>query len=558
MKQYQGNTAANGHQSHIKPHAMHSGSAHLRPRDNLNTQNLSAIPEPEDSSARRWRNVSPNPKTDTRTILRVDAFLGEWLSPDYFENITSPPGSKMMVAGAKADLLRRGDPIDAINLSGNNSPKQGHFPGGWGSEGKIPIALQDAVEDGGLGDLSSLSQNLPKLGRANTFSSGKRSGPRTGSKIGIKQSGETGLYVPPIPSYAISPAQPIPQGYVAHARDACVNVDYQWDSLRSPLGWGSGGEYGEEWSSMHKRFRKGLHEMISYYRNHDPFERPEDRGDLSLQLRKEVSLTSEDPDDDVDTILVLITHGAGCNALIGALTNQPVLIDVGMASLTMAVRKNVDYKRLPLRDGFTQSPTRQRRSSLDSGDSEEYDVKLVASTDHLRPGSHFLTAPQRPRSPSMPVREKSPYRYERHVSTLYPPPSSPLQDIFSRDSDGSASSSNLGQIRRSATTAVPSSGGLWTKPVPKAPEEAKEPPKIETPPQVDGPASTSNGTSKGRPKSLHIPHALSPTDVLKDLKTDSPDGRSLAQTGLWGAPPHALATERERGAKRRWTLSQAG
>ena len=557
MSQYEVSTSPN---SPNRPYTMHSGSPILRARDQYGTQNLSAIPEPEENGIRKSRNISPSSKPDARTILRVDAFLGEWLSPDYFENITPPPGSKMMVASAKADLLRRGDPIDATKQAGSSPPRQGNFPGGWRSDANEPEKAPNAVDEGSLSDLSGLSHQLPKLSRANTFNSGKRSDSRTGPKSGLKGTEQTLHYMPPTPSYAISPSEPIPQGYVAHARDACVNVDYQWDSLRPPLEWGSGGEYGEEWSSMHKRFRKGLHEMLSWYRNHDPSQRPEEVGCQSPALTNADTNSLENLDEDTDIILVLITHGAGCNALIGALTNQPVLIDVGMASLTMAVRKNIDYTRLEFQDGSLHSPMPRPRSSMDVRDSEEYDMKLIASTDHLRPGSRFLQEPQRGRSPSMPNREKSPYRYERHVVTHHQhhPPSSPLQDTFSIDSNGSPPSPNLEPIKRTITTNVPSSGGLWTPPTPKAAEETQAPSKTKDPSQLQGPTPAPNGASKVRPKSLHIPDSSVAPERPKDFQSDNSTGRSLAQSGLWGAPPQALATERERGAKRRWTLSQAG
>ena len=562
MDQYEGSIAPN---SQNTPYIMHSGSPIWRARDQHGTQNLSAIPEPEDNSARKSRNASPKTRVDARPILRVDAFLGEWLSPDYFESITPPPGSKMMVASAKAELLRRGDPVDAPRVPGGSPSRQGNFPGGWKSGAVEADEASLAADEGSLSDLSSLSQQLPKLGRANTLNPGSRLGARMGHDLGGKAVERSPHYTPPTPSYAILPSQPIPQGYVAHARDACVNVDYQWDSSRSPLEWGSGGEYGEEWSSMHKRFRRGLHEMLSWYREHDPLQRPEEAGGQLPEVPKADMDPLETADKDTEIILVLITHGAGCNALIGALTNQPVLIDVGMASLTMAVRKNIDYTRLEFHDESSLSPSPRRRSSVDVGDSEEYDMKIVASTDHLRPGSRFLQDAQRGRSPSMPNREKSPYRYERHVLNhqqhhqQHHPPSSPLQDTFSVDSDGSGSSSNFGPIKRSATTvATPSSGGLWTPPKPKAVEEVQEPPKTGDLAQLDGPSQAPNGTSKVRPKSLHIPDPPISTEVPQDLQSNSPTGRSLAQSGLWGAPPQALATERERGAKRRWTLSQAG
>lgn len=553
MDQYEGILAPHNPNS---PYVMHSGSSISGARDQSGTQNLSAIPEPEENVTRKSGNLSTISKSDARPILRVDAFLGEWLSPDYFENITPPPGSKMMIASAKADLLRRGDPIDASG----SPPRQGNFPGGWKSGAAGKDEASTAADEGSLGDLSSLSKQLPKLSRSNTFNPGNRPGAKTGRELGTKAIERSAHYIPPTPSYAILPSQPIPQGYVAHARDACVNVDYQWDSLRPPLEWGNGGEYGEGWSSMHKRFRKGLHNMLSWYRDHDPIQKSGEAVGPPLPLTTTDANPLEMAEKDYETILVLVTHGAGCNALIGALTNQPVLIDVGMASLTMAARKNIDYTRLEFQAGPSLCPTPRRRSSVESGDSEEYDMKIIASTDHLRPGSRFLQGAQRGRSPSMPNREKSPYRYERHVLSHHQhhPPSSPLHDTFSMESDGSATSSKPESVGPSASTISSFSGGLWTPPKPKAVDEIQEPPKNEEPPQLDGPMPAPNGTSKVRPQSLHISESPVVAESPKPLLSGSPVGRSLAQSGLWGAPPQALATEREKGAKRRWTLSQAG
>jgi hypothetical protein len=177
-----------------------------------------------------------------------------------------------------------------------------------------------------------------------------------------------------VPNYAVSSSASIPSGYVAHARDACVNIDYQWDSMRGPLMWGDGGSYGEEWTEMHRRFRKGLQHLVDWYSQADePTEMvtrtvlrctPNGPGD-------DTECAVEDPDDeDTEAVVILVSHGAGCNAMIGAITHQPVLMDVAMASLTMAVRKPT----IPEESSSTESvPIHQ-----------SYDLKLFANTEHLR------------------------------------------------------------------------------------------------------------------------------------------------------------------------------
>ena len=582
MAQYRGEPKASGHHSHSRSHAMHSGSPHVHAMDDGNSRHLSAIPEPESGCITRRRNRSWGSRKIPQALLRVDPFLGEWLSPEYFDKITPPPESKLMVASAKGELLRQGDPIDMLHIAKRTGTGRANLL--WGG-GASSTRSYSSDEDTPLNDMTSLSKNMPRLGRTNSNNVGSpsttlRSSMRLTTRGDRSPNSERSYYVPPTPSYAVSPSQPIPQGYVAHARDACVNVDTQWDSLRPPLEWGNGGEYGEEWSNMHRRFRRGLHEMILWYRSHEPSETLEPISDGSSQSQpisggsgsQDTESSASAPtcrgsdgsgDDDVDTVLVLVTHGAGCNALIGALTNQPVLLDVGMASLTMAVRKSIDYKRVaPPASSMPKSSSRRRQSSIDLGLAEDYEMKIVASTDHLRPGSPFLAGPKV--QLNHPVREKSPYRYERPGFTGgNSSASSTLASDHHDESDGSDStptSSRLEGLQRSATTAVHPSGGLWTKPEPK---------KADT--------TTGNGTKSSNAPLVAV-HGLDGTankPRLEQVKSDPTNGdlgdkrltngdplngnqgRSIIPNGLWGAPPQALATERDTGAKRRWTLSQA-
>lgn len=309
-----------------------------------------------------------------KSLLRLDAFLGEWLTPDYFEQITPPPGSVMMLASAKGELLRRGEKVE-MSPGNVSRVSLGHFPGGWNKP------FVNATTAGGRAerthqDMPATSQTFPSTRtRSGSYDVAPGNAPRFGGKVLSKLSTaippDRGAYVPPTPTYAISLSDPIPSGYVAHARDGCVDIDYQWDSMREPHRWGSGGEYGEEWSSMHRRFRTGLERMVNWYKTDD------------AALNK-ISGGVKDEDDDVETVLVLITHGAGCNALIGALTNRPALLDVGTSSLTMAVRKEGIPKSIP------------GTAPLEIAD--EYEMKHVASNDHLCMGSTSVQ-PQRQPSP---------------------------------------------------------------------------------------------------------------------------------------------------------------
>ncbi|MCJ1280503.1 hypothetical protein MMC21_008332 [Puttea exsequens] len=568
MAQYQGATQQDRHKPSAKPHVPHSGSPHVQALDDRSSPLLSSISEPAvNIEPPHSKPASIDAKEITRTILRVDAFLGEWLSPDYFEKITPPPGSKMMIASAKADLLRREDPVDmTLSSSGKGT---GNFPGGWNG-GRLSDSARPRSpgKDQLLSDFSALSKNLPRIARANSQSvinTNKKSVAATGKRIEKSPAFEsTGLgYVAPTPSYAVSPSQPIPQGYVAHARDACVNVDYQWDSMRPPLEWGTGGEYGEEWSSMHRRYRRGLHEMITWYRCHDLTEMLE----VSIDDSPKMLAPDNREDDEIDTVVVLVTHGAGCNALIGALTNQPVLMDVGMASLTMAVRKDVKFTRVGSPTSKSSaSPPRRRHSIIDFGVSDDYDVKVLASTDHLRAGSQFLTpgSPKLQRAPTLPVRDRSPYRYERpgFISDQHTPSTRRQNGHPNHSNISSPLQPALPELHEEIPPVASFSSGLWSKPVPKEsdssiePETAKMKKVAVVVPNLDGtaeiPTSALNGKAKFIPLTTVVDNKRAKSSSERDQQ-----GQSIVPNGLWGAAPQALATERDKGAKRRWTLSQA-
>jgi hypothetical protein len=109
---------------------------------------------------------------------------------------------------------------------------------------------------------------------------------------------------------------------------------------------------------MHDRLNTGLGSLLAWYGRHLPDAVP----DTALD-----SAPLEQQDDDALFVVILVTHNTGCNALLRTLTNRPVLIDVDQASLTVAVRK----------PGVSDT-------ALDADPSHLYDVKMRASTDHLR------------------------------------------------------------------------------------------------------------------------------------------------------------------------------
>ncbi|OAX80927.1 hypothetical protein ACJ72_04734 [Emergomyces africanus] len=487
-----------------KHHRMHSGPLVTRGSE---FHQLSAIPEPSNDLSLSKLSLEQTDAPIPRYKLRLDAFLGEWLSPDYFEHISPPPGSVMMIASAKAELLRRGDPIEAGIETGGKSVF-GHFPGGWSNPFTGDTANRSGSFDTGANGSS------------------KPIGPGISKVPADLPAGNLG-YVPPMPTYAISPSDPIPTGYVSHARDACIDVDYQWDSMREPQNWGSGGEYGEEWSSMHSRFRNGLRHMTDWYRS----------GHLRASDTSKTTPVQEE--DATETVLILVTHGAGCNALIGALTGQPVLLDVGMASLTMAVRKDVDKESSIT--GATDGDTSRRKENTASEElAEEYEMKVVSSTEHLRTATNYSHAPQTasPRIFPTPISSYR-HRFEPTSSSTASQETFIIEDSMSRRLSNSKISD---PVYSHGASSCKSSPGLWGSVSPallptscEASEAAEDlVPNFEDP----KPSLTDNALQ----------------DVTADQRPPLPSSsRSLSQHGLWGS---VSLPEREPPGKRRWTVSE--
>ncbi|OCL00305.1 uncharacterized protein K441DRAFT_625823 [Cenococcum geophilum 1.58] len=528
---------------------LRSGSPRPRAAESTSPA-LTSILELEDHPTLNVFRKSLRRKALEKTTLRIDAFLGEWLSPDYFEDITPPPNSTMMVAGAKADLLRRGEYVE---VQQNVNTNKGHFPGGWVKGNGLYTTQNKPIqtEDGALTDLGSLAQVLPLHNRSSSQGSagnvGNRASHRGAQSISTSNKVASNIYDPPVPSYAVSTADPIPRGYVAHARDACVDADYQWDSMRAPQEWGDGGEYGDEWSTMHKRFRKGLAGMMAWYNEHGC-------GGPQDKIHEAIGASSEDDhEDDGDLVLILVTHGAGCNALLGAISNQPVLLDVGMASLSMAVRKESGINKSP----SPPLPSTRRSSVMDMGMSEEYEMKILASLDHLRPGVDPAKLSQTP-SPAL-LANPSEYRRRYNSSTGT---NSPIDSPFTLPEPIRGVNSALGSIRRSSTSGSSTSSrlfssstiqnattmGLWSKALSN----------------VDGSSEVSG--SPGNDLVLNFGDVKPSTPLAKTVSKGSENdevaplpqslGKPTTHHGLWGPAPSGARNERERGPKRRWTISE--
>lgn len=423
---------------------------------------LGSIQEPDAGAAiASLRQSLKSESSIRRTPLRIDAFLGEWLSPDYFEKITPPPNSTMMVAAAKADLLRQGEYVEAAPTM---VYRDGYFPGGWSKGG------------GGGGSARALS-GISNLHRSNSHGSAGGihgiSGRRGSAALGPAHGSTSGVYVAPVPTYAVSASNPIPRGYVAHARDACIDVDLNWDSMREPLEWGDGGTIGEEWSAMHKRLRKGLTNMISWYGLHGD-ELDSNLGDENTAIAVQDTSAEED-DEETDLVLILVTHNTGCNAMIHALTNHPALIDVGLSSLTMAVHRSTDSFSASgsAGDSYYSTLPYRRPSVVDSGPADKYEIQLLASTAHLRPGADPANIPHNTSQPpsSTPGVGGASIQQRRHESRA-DSSATTSASYFDADhhhsADGPApavrpANSALGSMRRSSTTPTPPHTLVYTR-----------------------------------------------------------------------------------------------
>lgn len=467
-----------------------------------------------------------------KPTLRIDACLGEWLSPDYYDFTTSPPPSNMMVALAKAELLRSAEPLQGAKIVEPDGSVT-EFPGG-DSTGRSIHHRRPRSSTMGMADLArampGLEPSIANLSSTAAFESGHS---RSSSSSSSSQKPRYVGYIPPTPTYALLHSAPIPRGYVAHARDACIDVDFQWDSMREPQNWGDGGTFGEEWSAMHRRFRGGVSNIVGWYKDKGP--------DFDPQDDRLVEDDDSRGDDNSDVVLVVMTHGAGCNALIGALTNQPVLMDIGMGSLTMAVKKVSSSNAMspPERPRSNSMSFRRRRSSfVDVGLSEEYDVKLMASTEHLRAGPDPLVIPQLARPGTMPVIPE----YSRHGSTATSGTSTP-QELEA----GRSKNSSLGSMRRTSVRSgssrpfgssplitSPTSSGLWGS-------------KTPTVDRIDENSETEAGERKVETTSGALESAEDAPTRHHSVATPVSATVGSAAAGLWSATPRE-------DSKRRYTV----
>lgn len=369
-----------------------------------------------------------------KSVMRLDAFLGEWLSPSYFELITPPPSSVLMIASAKAELLRKEDYSSFAHPTNSHSAHHhahSHSTSQlWGSPRASSTWTKPLGEEPSKTSSPILSPVRfgPADGRPLTSSGNSASPIWRSTSAGEMHAPVVAGYVAPVPHFALSSRAPAPSGYVAHARDACVDFDYQWDSMRPPYDWGDGGEFGEEWTSMHRRFRRGMQSLVDWYSTTDnPSEmvtktihfKPRhkkvgsdgstvDDAEFAIESDEDSDMDANDDDCIEESIVILVSHGAGCNALIGAITKEPVLMDVGLASLSIAARRP-GKEELPMSvnadDANCDSHAAKWTGSVHSGHpggivplDKYYEMKMFANSDHLR---SVPTTPTTPRPNAM-------------------------------------------------------------------------------------------------------------------------------------------------------------
>ncbi|EPE06566.1 phosphoglycerate mutase [Ophiostoma piceae UAMH 11346] len=388
-----------------------------------------------ENGAHSTNTIGPAPKNNGpklhKSVMRIDAFLGEWLSPSYFELITPPPSSVLMIASAKAELLRKEDYSSFAHPSNNHSSHHhAHSHSSnqlWGSPRQSTWSRpSDKDEPAKAG--SPIISPISRSGNAGADNSSPASPIWRSTNTGGMHSPAVAGYVAPVPHFALSSRAPTPSGYVAHARDACVDLDYQWDSMRGPYDWGDGGEFGEEWTAMHRRFRRGLQHLVDWYSTSDkPTEmvtrtihfKPRSRkvnsdgtavddAEFAIESDEDEDADASDSDYIEESIVIIVSHGAGCNAMIGAITKEPVLMDVGLASLSVAARRPGREELPSSRNRYEadcDSHTSKWTGSVHSGHpggivplDKYYEMKMFANSDHLR---SVPTTPTTPRLNAM-------------------------------------------------------------------------------------------------------------------------------------------------------------
>ena len=470
-----------------RPSAPPTSNATSTPLQKVVSQEEVDPAQTNGASKKNSRDPSPSTPASRRTQLRVDGFLGEWLSPSYFEHSEAPPSSDELIKDVKIVFDAPAEEIKGVDLS---TPAIQEFVRvDWDSK-EAEITAKPIHEKTGLRAMAAAGHAISKRPRR-SFTNEKTNGAPVRSA-----SWQLTTYNPPIPTYSIAPRDQIPIGFVAHARDACVDYESKWDSTKEPLNWGDGGPFGEEWSSMHRRFRNGLQSMLDYY---------------------ETASEDKEACEDEDLVLVLVTHQAGANALIRLLTGAPALHDIGTASLSMAIRRQQPVER---RNSDRKS-SQARRTSVDIGIADDFEMKIIASTEHLRGSSNplGLNSPRLGRSPAL---------ASRKVVGADSPDGFSIGDAMTRSNSSHGIGRSTSRRSNTADEGMAAQAGLWRR------------------------DSTSTNSSAVEENAIPIPSS----EQLWGSSSESHLGaslpvRSASQRGMWGGES-SIRRDRSPG-KRRWT-----
>ncbi|KAJ6126530.1 hypothetical protein N7523_002142 [Penicillium sp. IBT 18751x] len=270
---------------------------------------------------------------------------------------------------------------------------------------------------------------------------------------------------------------------------------------------------------MHERVHDGFRRMVDWYRRQDgPSADPSN-----------FMSNGADKSPRKETVLIIITHGADCNALISSLAGHSVLLDINTASLTLAVRRDRLRSTAPLSESASNSPV-----SRDDFVSREYALQLVASTDHLRAGVNpsQLTALSSPSAPQ-PVSAPAIPTYRNRFGTR----PSMLQGSFAVGSTPGTSLSPRSWSLAPQSPVARGPSGLWGASAPADKDDEME----DFVPNFGDP----------RPVSHDSPDT--------EGSVDKPSGpkqlpqRKLSQRGLWGSAP---PLEDREASRRRWTVTE--
>jgi hypothetical protein len=218
----------------------------------------------------------------------------------------------------------------------------------------------------------------------------------------------------------------------------------------------------------------------------------------------------------------------------------------------MAVRKTTT-QNTPTATPTTTPKTQSPRTSRVVNISDQYDVKLIANTEHLRSASTSST-PTVSRSSSV---VSGSFR-ERFGSA--PAPYDPNKSRATTIGGG-----GFGSVRRTASIAGTQSGsyvptrqssiGLWS---------ATRPDEEETPEEPEEPEDNmimnfgNDGAKDAAPSKENIPPLAQSEKGSEDvIENDGED--EVAPLGLWGSPrpPGVAELNREIAPKRRWTVNES-